>query len=235
MSNALKYTQSHGEIVVRLAHEGRMLRVDVVDDGQGIDGDTLPHVFDMFRQAPRDRTRGGLGIGLALVRQLVDMHGGRIAAASDGPGAGTTMTVWLPAASDDACRVVRQRRGGGEYRRPSRAAVEDDQETALSLTTLLELAGATVTTAKSGAEALERLPQTPVDAIVSDIGLPDMDGYELIRQIKAEPRWATLRTVALTGRNRQDDVRAAAEAGFDTHLSKPLDFGMLLAALGDTH
>ncbi|MDR8079959.1 PAS domain S-box protein [Burkholderia cenocepacia] len=234
MSNALKYTQSHGEIVVRLAHEGRMLRVDVVDDGQGIDGDTLPHVFDMFRQAPRDRTRGGLGIGLALVRQLVEMHGGRIAAASDGPGAGTTMTVWLPAASDG--RAVSSSNGAAEGSIAGLRVllVEDDQETALSLTTLLELAGATVTAAKSGAEALERLPQTPVDAIVSDIGLPDMDGYELIRQIKADPRWATLRTVALTGRNRQDDVRAAAVAGFDTHLSKPLDFGMLLATLGDT-
>ncbi|HDR9318918.1 CheR family methyltransferase [Burkholderia vietnamiensis] len=232
MSNALKFTQPHGQIVVRLAHEGRMLRVDVIDDGQGIDSDTLPHVFDMFRQAPRDRTRGGLGIGLALVRQLVDMHGGRIAAASEGPGRGTTMTVWLPAAADE-----RALSGGSDVAEGSITGlrvllVEDDSETALSLRLLLELAGAKVVAAESGAAALELLLDEPVDAIVSDIGLPDMDGYELIRRIKTDPRWAGVKSVALTGRSRNEDVQTAADAGFDTHLAKPLDFGMLLAALG---
>lgn len=234
MSNALKFTPTHGQIVVQLTHEGRMLRVDVVDNGQGIDREMLPHVFDMFRQAPRDRARGGLGIGLALVRQLVEMHGGRISAASDGQGQGTRMTVWLPAAADE--RAVSAT--GGDVSERSIAGlrvllVEDDQETALSLTALLELAGAVVSTAETAASALELLPTTPIDAIVSDIGLPDMDGYELLRRIKAAPRWANLKVVALTGRNRQDDVDAAADAGFDAHLAKPLDFGMLLAALTD--
>lgn len=231
MSNALKFTPAHGQIVLRLAHEGRMLRVDVVDNGQGIDRDTLPHVFDMFRQAPRDRTRGGLGIGLALVRQLVEMHGGRISAASDGPGTGTTMTVWLPAATDE--RAV----AAGSDLEETRIAglrvllVEDDQETAMSLRTLLELGGAVVSAAETGTAALEMLEKAPVDAIVSDIGLPDMDGYELLRRIKADSRWSSVRSVALTGRNRQDDVQAAVAAGFDAHLAKPLDFAMLLAAL----
>ncbi|RQS06143.1 chemotaxis protein CheB [Burkholderia sp. Bp8998] len=231
MSNALKFTPAHGQIVLRLAHEGRMLRVDVVDNGQGIDRDTLPHVFDMFRQAPRDRSRGGLGIGLALVRQLVEMHGGRISAASDGPGAGTTMTVWLPAATDDRAVAT-----GSDVEEASIAGlcvllVEDDRETAMSLRALLELGGAVVSAAESGTAALEMLEKAPVDAIVSDIGLPDMDGYELLRRIKGDPRWANVKAVALTGRNRQDDVQAAAAAGFITHLAKPLDFGMLLTAL----
>ncbi|OXH83820.1 hypothetical protein CA831_32320, partial [Burkholderia multivorans] len=111
--------------------------------------------------------------------------------------------------------------------------VEDDAETALSLTTLLKLAGAEVRTAASGAAALEMLAQGPVDAIVSDIGLPDMDGYALLRRIKADPQWARLKAIALTGRNRQTDVGAATQAGFDTHLPKPLDFGLLLAALAE--
>ncbi|RQZ12440.1 PAS domain S-box protein [Burkholderia sp. Bp9031] len=231
MSNALKFTQAHGQIVLRLAQEGRMLRVDIVDNGQGIDRDTLPHVFDMFRQAPRDRTRGGLGIGLALVRQLVGMHGGRISAASDGPGTGTAMTVWLPAATDERAVV-----DGSDVEEESIVGlrvllVEDDPETAMSLRALLELGGAVVSAAQSGTAALEMLPEALVDAIVSDIGLPDMDGYELLRRIKADSRWSNVRAVALTGRNRQDDVQAAVAAGFDAHLAKPLDFAMLLAAL----
>lgn len=234
MSNALKFTQAHGQVVVRLAHEGRMLRVDVIDDGQGIDGDTLPHVFDMFRQSPRDRTRGGLGIGLALVRQLVDMHGGRIEAASDGPGRGTTMTVWLPAAADERPVSGRDNVADGSIAGLRVLLIEDDAETALSLRMLLELAGAEVVAAENGAAALKLLPGEPADAVVSDIGLPDMDGYELIRRIKADPRWAGVKSVALTGRNRHDDVQAATDAGFDTHLAKPLDFDLLLAALGGT-
>ncbi|KWA45527.1 chemotaxis protein [Burkholderia multivorans] len=233
MSNALKFTHAGGRIVVRLTHEARMLRVDVIDDGQGIDRETLPHVFDMFRQAPRDRTRGGLGIGLALVRQLVEMHDGRISAASEGPGRGTTMTVWLPAAADTRVAAADRRASEGRIAGLHVLLVEDDAETALSLTTLLKLAGAEVRTAASGAAALEMLAQGPVDAIVSDIGLPDMDGYALLRRIKADPQWAQVKAIALTGRNRQTDVGAATQAGFDTHLPKPLDFGLLLAALAE--
>jgi two-component system CheB/CheR fusion protein len=233
VSNSLKFTQSGGHIKLRLSHEGRMLRIDVTDDGQGIDAATLPYVFDMFRQGARDRTRGGLGIGLALVRQLVEMHGGRISAASEGFGLGTAMTVLLPAADDRWSAAA-----NGEESRSIAGLrillVEDERETAASLTALLELEGASVRAAGNGAAALEILPDEPVDAVVSDIGLPDMNGYELIRRIKADARWADVRAIALTGHTREVDIQDARDAGFDVHLAKPLDFQQLLAALGDS-
>jgi two-component system CheB/CheR fusion protein len=234
VSNALKFTQCGGRIRLRLSHEARMLRIDVTDDGQGIDAATLPYVFDMFRQGTRDRTRGGLGIGLALVRQLVDMHGGRISAASEGAGRGTVITVWLPAAEDERLASG----NSGEENRSIAGLrillVEDERETAASLRALLELEGALVTPARTGATALEILPDEPVDAIVSDIGLPDMNGYELIRRIRADARWTHVRAIALTGHRREEDIQAAKDAGFDVHLAKPLDFQLLLAALGDS-
>jgi two-component system CheB/CheR fusion protein len=112
--------------------------------------------------------------------------------------------------------------------------VEDERETAASLRALLELEGALVTPARTGATALEILPDEPVDAIVSDIGLPDMNGYELIRRIRADARWTHVRAIALTGHSREEDIQAAKDAGFDVHLAKPLDFQLLLAALGDS-
>ncbi|SAK75754.1 chemotaxis protein [Caballeronia temeraria] len=232
VSNALKFTDSSGQIDLHLSHEGRMLRIDVADNGLGIDGALLPYVFDMFRQGPRDRTRGGLGIGLALVKQLVEMHGGRIKAESQGPGQGTRMTVWLPAATDE-------RASSGDTAGTNRSIagvrillVEDDRDTVASLAALLELEGARVTAAANGLEALQILPDEPTDAIVSDIGLPDMDGFELMRRIRADARWTGVRAVALTGHGREDDIQAARDAGFDRHLAKPLDFQQLLDALG---
>ncbi|MEC5406106.1 CheR family methyltransferase [Paraburkholderia sp. MPAMCS5] len=231
VSNALKFTDAGGRIHLRLAHEGRMLRLDVTDDGQGIDPSVLPHVFEMFRQGPRTRVSGGLGIGLALVRQLVEMHGGRISAESDGPGAGTVMTVWLPSVSDERAPlpdIAVENRSIAGLRI---LLVEDDQETAASLASLLELEGALVRAATSGPEALRILEEAPIDALVSDIGLPDMDGYELMRQIRANPQWTGLRGVALTGHDRGEDIQAAHEVGYDVHLAKPLEFTRLLDAL----
>ena len=233
VSNALKFTEPGGHIKLRLSHENRMVRMDVTDDGQGIDAATLPYIFDMFRQGARDRAKGGLGIGLALVRQLVEMHGGHISAVSGGPGRGTTMTVWLPAVADG-----RSPSGSTDEEHQSIAGlrvllVEDERETAASLRALLELEGAVVRAAPSGAAALKMLPDEPVDAVVSDIGLPDMNGYELVRRIRADARWAEIRAIALTGHSREDDIQAARDAGFNVHLAKPLDFQQLLAALSD--
>nr|WP_315591879.1 chemotaxis protein CheB [uncultured Cupriavidus sp.] len=233
VSNALKFTDAHGHIELRLSREGRMLRVDVSDDGQGIDDSVLPYVFDMYRQGGRDRMRGGLGIGLALVRQLVEMHGGRIRAVSEGQGRGTTMTVWLPAVPDDRAAPLNANGDGSKSIAGLRVLlIEDDRETAAALTALLELEGARVSVAMNGTEALQMLPHESVDAIVSDIGLPDMDGYELMRKIRGNAQWAGILSVALTGRDREQDVEAAREAGFDVHLGKPLDFQQLFDTLG---
>ncbi|PLP99542.1 CheR family methyltransferase [Cupriavidus pauculus] len=234
VSNALNFSRPNGHISLRLSHDDRMLRIDVIDDGQGIDAATLPYVFDMYRQGARDRARGGMGIGLALVRQLVEMHGGKITAKSDGPGLGTTITVWLPAAADS-----RQPAGYADQGHPGIAGlrillVEDQGEAAAALAALLQLEGAVVKVAESGVAALGILPDEPIDAVVLDIGLPDMDGYELIRRIRADRRWSDIRAIALTGRNREEDVRAATTAGFDAHVAKPLDFSELVVALGDS-
>ncbi|MFM0624620.1 response regulator [Paraburkholderia xenovorans] len=186
----------------------------------------------IFRQGARGRARGGLGIGLALVRQLVEMHGGRIKAASDGAGQGTRMTVWLPAAADDRALPGST---AGKNRRIARLRillVEDDPDTAASVAALLELEGAQVRTAGSGPQALQNLADEPADVIVSDIGLPDMDGYELMRRVRADARWTGVRSVALTGHGRESDIQAAHDAGFDVHLAKPLDFQQLLDTLG---
>jgi len=230
LSNAFKFTGRNGRIDLRLTHEDRMLRIDVVDNGEGIDPAALPTIFDMFRQATRDRSKGGLGIGLALVRQLAELHGGRVGARSEGHGLGTTVSVWLPAAVNE--------RADRQISAPSRSIdgvrillVEDDRETADSLATLLGLEGAAVTAATTGLMALDLMSQGPVDIVLSDISLPDIDGYELIRRIRADARWTDVRAVALTGHGRKEDVQAAREAGFNVHVAKPLHFPELLEAL----
>ncbi|MCA3194548.1 MULTISPECIES: CheR family methyltransferase [unclassified Cupriavidus] len=233
VSNALKFSDKNGQIDLRLSQEGRMLRLEVSDNGQGIDAALLPYVFDMYRQGGRDRARGGLGIGLALVKQLAKMHGGRVTAKSDGLGQGTTLTVWLPAAPAE----VASNADGADHTQSIAGLrillVEGDRDTSAALAELLGLEGATVSVATSAAETLQMLGDVSVDAIVSDIGLPDMDGYALMRTIRQDSRWANVWAVALTGRDHNEDARAAREAGYNLHLAKPLDFQELLEALSD--
>ncbi|MDR5738408.1 CheR family methyltransferase [Caballeronia sp. LZ016] len=231
VSNAIKFTDHGGRIDLRLSRDGRMHRIDVSDSGQGIEPETLPYIFDMFRQGVRDRSRSGLGIGLALVKQLAEMQGGRVQARSDGPGLGATMTVWLPRMEDESAYLERRGKGGETIAGLQILLVDDDRESVASLTTLLELEGASVTGVTSAPEALELQAERTIDVVLSDISLPGMNGYELMRRMRADPRWASVSAIAFTGHSREEDVQAAKNAGFDAHLAKPLDFNQLLETL----
>jgi two-component system, chemotaxis family, CheB/CheR fusion protein len=230
VTNALKFTGRGGKIDLRIGREGAMVRVDVADTGQGIEASALPHVFDMYRQGARNPTAAGLGIGLSLAKQLVEMHGGRIQARSDGPGRGTTLSVWLPAAA----REPAPDEHGGEARPVAGARillVDDDTDAAQSFAALLELEQASVRVARSGEEALALLEASPVDAVIADIHLPGMDGYAFLARVRADQAHAHVKALAVTAFGRDDDRLRAHEAGYDAHLSKPMDFPELLHTL----
>lgn len=231
VSNALKFTDSGGSIDIRVAREGDMVRVDVVDTGQGIDPSALADIFEMYRQSGRNPTSSGLGIGLSLAKQLVEMHGGRIEAHSDGVGHGAALSVWLPgAAHQDASPEGHQDRVrlvvGARL-----LLVDNDVEATASFATLLELEQASVQTVTSAEQALEQLRVGKVDVLISDVQLPGIDGYELIRRVRTDPTLVGLKAIAVTAFGRDEDRRAAREAGFDAHLSKPVDLPDLLHTL----
>ncbi|SAK58411.1 chemotaxis protein [Caballeronia fortuita] len=231
VSNALKFTDRGGSVQLDIARDGGMVRLDVVDTGQGIEKSALPHIFDMYRQGKRNPASGGLGIGLALAKQLVEMHGGRIEARSDGLGRGTTLSVWLPAAAMQAAAPSH----GEDSARPVAGArvlvVDNDIEATASFAALLELEQATVQVATSAEQALELLAKDAIDVLISDIQLPGIDGYELVRRVRADSSLAGLKAIALTAFGRDEDKRAARRAGFDAHLTKPVDFPELLHML----
>jgi len=232
LGNAIKFTPRGGWVEVRLEGDGGGVRIQVRDSGEGIDPEVLPHVFDSFWQADASTTRqqGGLGLGLAIVRQLVELHGGGVAAASPGKGQGAVFTVTLP--------LVRPREATKELPiavPPAAApapplagvrvlAVEDDESTLDALTELLSLQGADVAPAASVSQALETLKGFDPDVLVSDIGMPERDGYDLIREIRARGRDAeTLPAVAVTAFASPEDRQRALAAGFQVHLAKPVD------------
>jgi two-component system CheB/CheR fusion protein len=234
LSNAIKFTPQGGSIQVRLAAEDGAMRLDVVDSGQGIAPASLAKVFDMFGQpnSVTTRAKGGLGIGLALVRELVNLHGGRIEAHSDGIGKGATFSVWLPLIEQDA-----DDQGNAAREAPVDIAglrvllVDDVEDAVLVMQSLLEMYGADVRVATSAREALGILGQEDIDLLVSDISMPDMDGYGLLREVRKMPRYATLPAVAVTGLGREHDIAAARQAGFSAHLGKPLSVDRLLAII----
>ena len=237
LSNALKFTPQGGTVTLTLALEENYVRLKVRDTGRGIDRHSLPRIFDMFGQgtARIAGANGGLGIGLSLVRQLVELHGGRVEAKSDGPGTGATFTVWLP-------RFTYSMLGAGEPDVDSTGPdwsgvrmllVEDDVAAARGLADLIGLQGATVTVAHDGQQALQRLDAEAFDVMLSDIGLPDMDGYALARQVRARAGGERIALVALSGFARADDVHKASKAGFDAHLGKPVSLEMLWKAVQD--
>jgi signal transduction histidine kinase/ActR/RegA family two-component response regulator len=248
LANAIKFTSEGGRVDVSIERMGSSIEVNIVDTGQGISPEFLPYMFERFRQADGgpSRRHGGLGLGLAIVRQLVELHGGTVHAASDGVGRGAAFTVRLPilagAEQELALADRRTAESMGSPRPRSqrldglRILVVDDHADGRTLTTLfLTQAGATVTAVASAREALQLLEVDRPDVLVSDIGLPDEDGYTLIRQIRQREaeHGGLLPAIALTGYARADDRARALAAGFQAHIAKPLEPAELIAAIAD--
>ena len=236
-NNAIKFTPKDGEVDVSLQREGTEVELTVRDTGEGIAADFLPHVFERFRQAEGSTTRrhGGLGLGLALVRHLVEAHGGTVHAASDGQGRGATFSVRLPVqavfaepATGAAAGEISDR---PSFERPVRLdgvtvlVVDDEADARDLIATVLRSHGADVVTASTGAEAVTLVASRSFAVMISDIGMPQSDGYELISRIRTATgvRGVHLPAIALTAYSREEDRRRALEAGFQTYASKPVD------------
>jgi signal transduction histidine kinase/CheY-like chemotaxis protein len=228
LSNAAKYTDAGGHIWVTAKRQGERVLVSVRDDGIGIPPTRLTSVFEMFSQVDRwhRRTQGGLGIGLTLVRTLVTMHGGRVEARSQGLGAGSEFVVDLPLLAGASAEA--QTTGPPRKFPPRRILVVDDNgDAGEMLRALLTALGATVTTVHNGRLALEALDSFKPDTVLLDIGMPEMDGYEVARRIRAMPAHRGMLLVAVTGWGQEHDQRRSLEAGFDHHFVKPLDVDKL--------
>jgi CheY-like chemotaxis protein len=211
------------------------VRVDVADNGIGMAPELVARSFDLFAQAERtsDRASGGLGLGLALVKSLVELHGGTVTCVSDGPGRGSRFTVTLPrlatAAVPDA--PGHAARAAARDEGLSIMVVDDNADAAAMLALLLEASGHRVIVEHDPLCALERARMEAPQVCLLDIGLPGIDGYELARRLRAQPATAYALLVAITGYGQDSDRERAAAAGFDRHLVKPMDLGTLLAVL----
>ncbi|HEX4994805.1 MAG TPA: CHASE3 domain-containing protein [Methylomirabilota bacterium] len=239
LDNAIKYTDDGGRIRLRARVEADEVVIVVEDTGAGIDPDLLPHVFDLFIQADRslERKQGGLGLGLTLVRRLVEMHGGRVEAASAGPGLGSAFTIRLPrlavAPTEPEAPVAPTEAAhpAGPARRI--LVVDDHQDSTDSLALLLRLRGHEVRTAHDGPSALAEIERDRPDVVFLDLGLPGMSGYDVARRVRTMNDPGPLRLVALTGYGTDGDREKAREAGFDVHLAKPVDPRAVDALLAD--
>ena len=232
LTNAARYTPPHGRIAVSSEREGNDAVIRVRDNGIGITADVLPRIFDMFVQAPQpsDRATGGLGIGLTLVHRIVELHGGTVIAASEGSDRGTEITIRLPLAGAATASTVQDSPEGlAKARRV--LVVDDNVDAAELLGELLATRGHQVEVVHDGEQALARLSAMAFDTAIVDIGLPRMDGYELARRIRAQLHGQVQRLVALTGYGSLEDRERSKAAGFDVHLSKPVDTATLLGML----
>jgi CheY-like chemotaxis protein/two-component sensor histidine kinase len=225
LQNSAKFTGSGGRVTLSLSVEDGSAKVRVTDTGAGIEPALVGQVFEPFVQAERTlaRTRGGLGLGLALVKGLVELHGGSVSARSDGPGAGAEFTVTLPlagaAAPDHAAAVERP------PATPARRVlvVDDNVDAAASLSDLVSHFGHTVEVVHDGPAAVARMREVRPDIVLCDIGLPGMDGYEVARAVRADAGLRDVRLVAVSGYAQAEDRERAARAGFDAHVAKPAD------------
>jgi CheY-like chemotaxis protein/anti-sigma regulatory factor (Ser/Thr protein kinase) len=229
LNNAAKYTEPGGDITISAEREGENAAVRVRDTGSGIAPELLPHIFDQFVQGSQalDRSQGGLGVGLSIARSLVAMHGGSVSAASEGVGRGSEFTVRLPLLSAHRRPAVEAPEPAASepapHVQPLRILMVDDNEDAIS--TLAEYArsqGHKVRLAYDGLAALRAVQGFVPDLALLDIGLPVMDGYELVQKLRQQPALARVRMIAVTGYGQEADRQRALAAGFDEHIVKPL-------------
>jgi CheY-like chemotaxis protein len=233
LDNASKYTQAGGDIELDADVAGQEIAFRVRDNGPGISAELLPHVFDLFQQGDRtlDRAQGGLGIGLTLVRQLVNMHGGRVDAYSAGAGQGATFTVWLPivAAAPAPAPISQPDEPAAEGGRI--LVVDDEPAVAASMAILLEIMGYKVAVAGSGQEALEQATAFRPQVVLLDIGLKGMDGFETAWRLRQLPQAGEMYVVAVTGYADEATQSRALASGCDHHMAKPVNPDVLLAQI----
>jgi signal transduction histidine kinase len=248
LMNAIRYTPQGEQVTLTARREGATNVIRVEDAGMGIPPEHLPYIFEPFRQVDSSTTRahGGLGLGLALVRHLVEAHGGTVGAHSDGPGRGSTFTVSLPLIAVHVAGRENDTEAGSEAESkpgmvPSsspvpvelsdvRVLVVDDEPDSLeAVRAVLEDAGARVTTATNAQDALDVLEALGFDVMISDIGMPELDGYDLMRRVRSSGR--ALPAIALTAYARRDDIEQAKGAGYEAHLAKPVDSRELVEAV----
>jgi two-component system CheB/CheR fusion protein len=234
LNNAVKFTPQDGRIAVKLRAAPDEIVLSVEDNGQGIDASFLPHIFEIFRQADSstNRSQSGMGIGLAVVQQLVELHGGSVTAYSAGAGQGASFTIHLPRSAENKV----QRMSSTDFAIESLEGVnvlvvDDSEDTTEMVRHLLEIGGATVTAVTSGFEALRVAREKQFDVVLSDISMPGMDGFEFLSKLRALPGYHDLPAVALTGFGRPEDVQRAHAQGFYAHLTKPFDIQALAGLL----
>jgi signal transduction histidine kinase/ActR/RegA family two-component response regulator len=247
LSNAVKFTPAGGKVQLRVEKKRSAVAIEIADNGKGIDAELLPHVFDRFIQGDASTTKrhGGLGLGLAIVRHIVELHGGTVTARSEGEGRGATFHLSLPIRAvmpeqpaaeptrDEQIASARSSRGPTSLAGTHILVVDDERDAREMVAEVLEQAGASVTVAASARDALAVLDGGAVDLVVSDIGMPDQDGYKLIEQIRARATGARIPAVALTAYAREQERARALAAGFQAHAAKPVDLDVLLRMISE--
>lgn len=246
LANAVKFNAPGGHVTVRLVPGagGKRAELSVRDDGEGISPEVLPYVFEIFTQADQslDRSQGGLGVGLAVVKGLVELHGGEVRAKSEGLGRGAELSLFLPLETATAAQApaeVRAEEAEEEHEEALAAAsarrilvVEDNPDAAATMRDFLELSGHEVELAASGVDGVQAARKFHPEVVLCDLGLPGMDGYEVAAELRRDPETASAKLIAVTGYGREEDRRRSKEAGFDLHLTKPVDPAQLKALLG---
>jgi CheY-like chemotaxis protein len=237
LNNAAKYTPQGGKVTLSVHQENEEAILTVADNGIGIAGNMLPKVFELLTQADRapDRSQGGLGIGLALVKHLVEMHNGKIWAQSPGHGKGSTFILHLPLATDtQKTTATEPAKNDASTIAPLRVLVVDDNLASAQITTwMLELIGHQPSMVHNGLEAVDVARKTQPDIMLLDIGLPGLNGYEVCRELRNDPLMKDTIFIALTGWGQERDRQLAREAGFDHHLLKPMNFEKFSGLLAD--
>jgi len=237
LHNAGKFTDSGGKVVVKLEanNDGKSAIISVKDTGVGMDADTLARIFDIFNQADHSiaRSREGLGLGLALVKGLVELHGGEVSAASDGVGRGSEFTIRLPLAEPLSPRLPIKQNGFLKVRPYRILVIEDNRTAASSIQMFLSELGHEVEIANNGPAGISIAERIKPEVVLCDIGLPGVDGYEVARRLRQNKELGKIYLVAVSGYGQEQDKRRALEAGFNAHFAKPVDFKKLQHLLSE--